>query len=154
MDRPWINEAELDPLALTSVDLESGMGGIWIYAGTDKGLIRVPDCFCRWQGVQSANAMDALVAGKASPPEAPLPQGEPVLSIASAPSAPPTLYAALPSGIWSSPDGGVVWTRLASGAASAVAVHPKDEARVLAVLDGTVRLSGDGGANWTDIAVA
>ena len=154
MDRPWLNEAERDPLTLASVDLETGMGGIWIYAGTEKGLTRVPDCFCRWQDVQPGNAMDALVTGDAPPAEAPLPTGEPVLSLASAPSKPSILYAALPSGVWASQDGGVVWTRKAEGPGRAVAVHPSDENHVTAILDGTLKLSRDGGTTWTALAVA
>ena len=152
MDRPWIGGAERDPHALTSVDLETGMGGIWIYAGTDAGLTRVPDCFCRWQDVRPGDAMDALVLGDAPPPENPLPEGEPVLSLASSPSAPDRLYAALPSGLWSSADGGVVWMRLTHGPASAVAVHPDDETYVAAVLGGALKLSRDGGATWAATA--
>ncbi|MDP3958792.1 MAG: hypothetical protein Q8Q26_01700 [Pseudorhodobacter sp.] len=68
MDRPWIIEAEREVLALASVNLASGMGGIWIYAGTGQGLTRVPDCFCRWQDVVAGDAMDALVAGSAPVP--------------------------------------------------------------------------------------
>ena len=52
MDRPWLDDAERELLSLASVELETGMGGIWIYAGTEVGLTRVPDCFCRWQDVQ------------------------------------------------------------------------------------------------------
>lgn len=154
MDRPWLDEAERDPLALASVELETGMGGIWIYAGTDKGLTRVPDCFCRWQDVQPGNAMDALLSGDAPPPEAPLPEGEPLLSLVSAASSPSTLYAALPSGVWASQDGGVVWTRKAEGQGRVVAVHPSDENHVTAILDGTLKLSRDGGANWAAITAA
>lgn len=154
MDRPWLDAAERDPLTLASVDLDTGMGGIWIYAGTEKGLTRVPDCFCRWQDVQPGNAMDALVAGDAPPAEAPLPTGEPVLSLASALTAPTKLYAALPSGVWASQDGGVVWTHKAEGQGRAVALHPRDENHVAAILDGTLRLSRDGGATWTAITVA
>ena len=154
MDRPWLDEAERDPLTLASVDLETGMGGIWIYAGTEKGLTRVPDCFCRWQDVQPGNAMDALVAGDAPPAEAPLPANEPVLSLASAPSTPSILYAALPSGVWTSQDGGVVWTQTANGQGSAIAVHPGDENHVAAVLDGTLKLSRDGGATWAAVTAA
>ncbi len=83
MDRPWIAEAEREVLALASVNLASGMGGIWIYAGTETGLTRVPDCFCRWQDVVAGDAMDALVSGAAPTPEAPLPEGEPVLALIS-----------------------------------------------------------------------
>lgn len=154
MDRPWLDEAERDPLTLASVDLETGMGGIWIYAGTEKGLTRVPDCFCRWQDVQPGNAMDALVTGDAPPAEAPLPQGESVLSLVSALSAPSILYAALPSGVWASQDGGVVWKQKAKGQGTAVAVHPRNENHVSAVLDGTLKLSRDGGATWAAIAAA
>lgn len=152
MDRPWLDDAERDPLALVSVDLDTGMGGIWIYAGTEVGLTRVPDCFCRWQDVQPGNAMDALVSGDAPPPETPLPMGEPVLSLASSPSAPEKLYAALPSGLWASADGGVVWKLVADGAASAVAVHPYDKTHIAAVMGGTLKLSRDGGATWTATA--
>ncbi|RNF35092.1 pyridine nucleotide-disulfide oxidoreductase [Paracoccus methylarcula] len=154
MDRPWLNEAEHDPLTLTSVNLETGMGGIWIYAGTGAGLTRVPDCFCRWQDVQPGNAMDALVSGEAPPAEAPLPEGEPVRALATAPSAPKVLYAALPSGLWMSADAGVVWSRLAQGSASAVAVHSGNADLLAALIDGHLKLSRDGGANWAAIAAA
>jgi len=150
MDRPWLDEAEHDPLTLASVELETGMGGIWIYAGTDAGLTRVPDCFCRWQDVQPGNAMDALVTGNAPPPEAPLPSGEPILSLASALSAPERLFAALPSGIWASADGGVVWQQMTGSAATAVAVHPENETYIAALFGGTLKLSRDGGATWTE----
>jgi len=154
MDRPWLDAAERDPLTLASVDLETGMSGIWIYAGTEKGLTRVPDCFCRWQDVQPGNAMESLVAGDAPPAEAPLPTDEPVLSLASALTAPSTLYAALPSGLWTSQDGGVIWSHKAKGQGTAIAVHPSNENHVAAVLDGTLKLSRDGGATWTAITVA
>lgn len=154
MDRPWLAEAERDLLALASVDLQTGMGGIWVYAGTERGLTRVPDCFCRWQDAQPGHAMDALAAGDAPPPEAPLPADEAVLALASAPSSPSTLYAALPSGVWSSRDGGGVWAPLVRGAASAIAVHPADERHVAAIIDDTLHLSRDGGASWTALAAA
>ena len=154
MDRPWLADAERDLLALASVDLATGMGGIWIYAGTPAGLTRVPDCFCRWQDVQPGNAMDALVSGDAPPSEAPLPAGEPIVALASANTAPETLYAALPSGVWTSRDGGVVWSRAAEGSASAVVIHPADEKHVVAVLDDILKLSRDGGTSWAALAAA
>ena len=154
IDRPWLEDAERDPLALASVDLATGMGGIWIYAGTPAGLTRVPDCFCRWQDVQPGDARDALVAADTPPSEAPLPRSEPVRALASALSAPEILYAVLPSGVWTSRDGGVVWSHVAQGSASAVAVHPADEKRLIALLDGVLKLSRDGGTNWTTLVVA
>jgi photosystem II stability/assembly factor-like uncharacterized protein len=154
MDRPWLDEAERNLQTLASVDLATGMGGIWIYAGTETGLTRVPDCFCRWQDVQPGDAMDALVSGDAPPSEAPLPSGEPVHALAAALNAPERLYAALPSGIWTSGDGGLVWSQLADGPASAVAVHPVDEKQLVALFDGTLQISRDGGATWAALAAA
>ena len=152
MDRPWLDDAERDLRSLASVDLATGMGGIWIYAGTDTGITRVPDCFCRWQDVQPGNAMDALVSGDAPSSVAPLPTGEPVHALVSAPSAPETLYAALPSGIWTSSDAGATWSHAADGFVTAVAVHPADPDHIVASLDGGLMQSRDGGINWSALA--
>lgn len=152
MDRPWIAEAEREVRALASVNLASGMGGIWLYAGTEAGLTRVPDCFCRWQDVVAGDAMDALVAGDAPPPEAPLPAGEPVLALASAHAAPERLCAALPSGLWASADGGVIWTRQSELRAAALAIDPRDPDHIVAATDGGLNQSRDGGTTWTALA--
>jgi photosystem II stability/assembly factor-like uncharacterized protein len=152
MDRPWLGNAERDVTALSSVDLASGMGGIWLYAGTDAGVTRVPDCFCRWQDVQSGDAMDAFAAGKPTPPEAPLPEGEPVHALVSAVSQPETLYAALPSGIWHSQDAGVTWIKRSEVIASALAVHPLRADDLAIVNDDGVLQSRHGGRTWTTIA--
>ena len=154
MDRPWLADAERDPTALASVDLATGMGGIWIYAGTELGLTRVPDCFCRWEDVQPGDAMDALVSGTAPAPEAPLPKGEPVLALVSAASLPARLYAALPSGIWESQDAGVVWSQKSSTSALAVAIHPTNADHVVAITGDGLIESRDGGANWIALARA
>lgn len=154
MDRPWLADSERDLTALASVDLATGMGGIWIYAGTELGLTRVPDCFCRWQDVQPGDAMDALASGKPAPSQAPLPEGETVNGLVSAVSRPTRLYAALPSGIWKSQDAGVVWSQMSTATALAVAVHPTNADHVVAITgDGLVE-SRDGGANWTALARA
>lgn len=152
MDRPWLADAERDLTALASVDLATGMGGIWIYAGTGLGLTRVPDCFCRWQDVQPGDAMDALVSGKPAPTEAPLPEGETIDALVSAASLPARLYAALPSGIWKSQDAGVVWSQKSNTRALAVAVHPTDADHVVAITGGGLARSRDAGANWTALA--
>ncbi len=154
MDRPWLADAEHDLTALASVDLATGMGGIWIYAGTELGLTRVPDCFCRWQEVQPGDAMDAFASGKPAPSEAPLPEGETINGLVSAASQPARLYAALPSGIWRSQDAGVVWSQISGTASLALAVHPTNADHVVAIRgDGLVE-SRDGGANWTALAGA
>lgn len=148
MDRPWIAEAEREVLTLASVNLASGMGGIWIYAGTERGLTRVPDCFCRWQDVVAGNAMDALVAGAPLATETPLPEGEPILALASAMAAPERLVAALPTGLWASADGGVNWARVSNFASSALAIHPTAPNRIAAATADGVHLSKDGGTAW------
>ena len=152
IDRPWIEQTEHDVLALTSVDLATGMGGIWLYGGTGVGLTRVPDCFCRWQDVQPADAMDELLSDGAPSPRAPLPAGESIRALVSAPSAPQTLYAALDSGVWTSRDAGVVWSRTGAHGAVAVAVHPDDPRHVVAATRAGLLRSRDGGRTWAALA--
>ena len=152
MDRPWLADAERDLTALASVDLATGMGGIWLYAGTGLGLTRVPDCFCRWQDVQPGDAMDALVSGAAPAPEAPLPTGEPIHALVSAASVPMRLYAALPSGVWASADAGVVWVQRSSFRTDAVAVHPNNADQVVALTEDGLIQTRDGGLSWTPLA--
>ncbi len=115
MDRPYLDGAEREVLTLVSVGNPTGMGGIWLYAGTDAGLTRVPDCFCRWQDVTAGDAMDALAAGKTPPSAEPLPQGQTITHLALSSKAPERLYAGLASGLWASTDAGVNWTRAAAG---------------------------------------
>ena len=150
MDRPWLSEGEHDLLALASVDSPSGMGGIWIYAGTEVGLTRVPDCFCRWQDVQPGDAMDALAEGKTPAPTAPLPPGEAVLDLAVAPDAPEVIHAATPSGLWVSEDAGVNWVRTSEAPAQALAVDPTDLNHIVAATDGGILSSHDGGLTWAE----
>ena len=149
MDRPYQDGAERDLLTLASVNLETGMGGFWIYAGTASGLTRLPDCFCRWQEVQPGNAMDALVSGDAPPPEKPLPAGEAVLSLAVSPQEPTLLYAGLPSGIWKSADAGVSWAKVSDPETRQLAVDPGDPLHVVAVTGAGILTSRDGGLTWT-----
>lgn len=151
MDRPWINNQEHDVLAIASVELATGMGGIWIYAGTNVGMTRVPDCFCRWQDVQPGDAMDTLASGSTPKSAAPLPEGEVVQALASALSEPETLYAALPCGVWASRDAGFVWSRLIEGRSSAIAVHPTKADRVVAEIDGVLQQTVNGGSSWSAI---
>ncbi len=148
MDRPFIADSEQDVRALASVDLASGMGGIWLYAGTSAGLQRVPDCFCRWQDVQPQGALDALVEGETAPIIVPLPEGEPINALVSCTAAPERLYAALPSGLWASGDGGVAWNRTASLVATALTVDPADPETLDAAAEGGLFHSRDGGASW------
>ena len=151
MDRPFEDGAERDLLTLASVNAETGMGGIWIYAGTEAGLARVPDCFCRWQDVQPGSAMDAFVAGETPPPSRPLPGGggEAVRSLAAAPRDGSPIYAGLTSGLWKSTDAGVNWARVHGAPTRLVAVNPGDPDHVVAVTDAGILTSRDGGLTWT-----
>ena len=150
MDRPWLEDEERDLLALASVNSPSGMGGIWVYAGTEVGLTRVPDCFCRWQDVQPGNAMDALVAGEDPAPVTPLPPGEAVLDLALAPEAPDVIQAATPSGLWRSEDAGVNWTQTSTMPAQALGVDPTDPDHIVAATKSGLLTSHDGGLTWAE----
>lgn len=152
MDRPFLGGAEREVLTLASVNGATGMGGIWLYAGTERGITRVPDCFCRWQDVQSGDAMDALAAGTAPTAGNPLPAGESLRSLALAPQIPDVLYAALPSGIWKSTDAGVNWARTGDAVAQCLAVNPVDPNHVVAPAAGGIVFSRDGGATWSTLA--
>ncbi len=149
MDRPYEDGSERDILSLISVNSPTGMGGIWLYAGTDTGLTRVPDCFCRWQAVQSGDAMDALVAGVEPAPDKPLPAGAQVYSLALAIAAPDVIYAALSSDLWKSTDAGVNWAQIAEMPMAQLAVHPTNPDHVIAVNDDTILLSRDSGLTWS-----
>ncbi|EAQ04606.1 hypothetical protein OB2597_04970 [Pseudooceanicola batsensis HTCC2597] len=149
MDRPYLDGAEHDVVSLVSVANETGMGGIWLYAGTQAGLTRVPDCFCRWQDVVAGDAMDALVAGNAPTEAAALPAGEPVEILALAPDAPERILAALPSGLWLSTDAGVNWAQVTFAPVTALAVDPADPLHVIAAGPSGLRVSRDGGTTWS-----
>lgn len=153
MDRPYLNGAEQEVFTLISVGNPTGMGGIWLYAGTEAGLTRVPDCFCRWQDVTAGNAMDALVEGEALPPTTPLPVGQPVPHLALSPKAPELLYAGLESGLWASADAGVNWLLVADGKIDALAVDPADPQRLTVVRDGNLSVSRDGGLTFDTLDI-
>ena len=146
MDRPYLDEVEHNVLTLASVDAATGMGGIWIYAGTAAGIIRVPDCFCRWQEIQSGDAMDALVAGEAPAPDRPLPEGNALVALSGSSEA---LYGATASAIWKSTDLGVNWEPVHQTEASALAVDPSDPAHVIAATTGGLIESQDAGQTWS-----
>lgn len=151
MDRPYLKDAETDVLAMASVGQATGMGGIWIYAGTAQGLTRVPDCFCRWQDVQAGDAMDALATGTVPAPQNPLPPGETIVALSSAYSAPQILYAALASGLWKSLDAGVNWVQIHQFAALQIAVSAASPDRVIAANQDVILNSRDGGTSWSPL---
>lgn len=150
IDRPRLDEAEHDVRALASVSHPSGMGGIWIYAGTEAGLTKVPDCLCRWQDVPAGNAMNALEAGEEPPRERSLPPGEAVVSLALVPDTPDVIFAATPSGIWKTVDAGGNWDRVSDALASHLAVNPFHPDHIIAATSSGIVSSHDRGLTWAE----
>ena len=152
MDRPLVDKVEVDVRVIASVGSLSGMGGYWVYAGTSKGVSKVPDCFCRWQPLENSGVMDAVAKGAKPAPIDPalrLPHLA-VRSLVTAPSTPAVLFAGLPSGIWKTADSGATWT-LASTKLSAplLAVNPLEPNHIIAAdAGGTMLSSRDGGVTW------
>lgn len=124
----------LDIRSLVSLNEPTGMGGLWLYAALDVGVVKSPDCFCGW---------DRL-------PNQGLPPNQRVNSLAADPENPAVIYAALEQGIFKTEDAGKTWTKLAADvAAVAVSVHPKNPHLIYAASrDGGLFASRDGGATW------
>ncbi len=152
MDRPLVDKVEVDVQALASVGSRSGMGGYWVYAGTSKGITKVPDCFCRWSPLESTGAM-AVSTDTAKPapidPALRLPHVS-ATSLALAPSVPEVLFAGLPSGIWKTGDSGATWALVNTAlVAPILAINPQEPNHIVAADTGGAMLSSrDGGATW------
>lgn len=123
--------------SLVSHGAPTGMGGIWLYAGIDIGVVKSPDCFCGW---------DRL-------PNAGLPEKQRVYSLAADPQDPSILYAGLRAGVFKTADGGKSWRRVTSDVSDAiVAVHPGRPGIVYAASDdGSLVLSENGGESWARV---
>lgn len=152
MDRPLVDKVEVDVQALASVGSLSGMGGYWVYAGTAKGMSRVPDCFCRWSSLESSGAMEVSTGAAKSAPIDPalrLPHLS-VASLAVAPSVPEVQFASLPSGVWKTEDTGATWRLVNKVLASPIlAVDPLEPNHVVAAdAGGAILSSRDGGVTW------
>lgn len=152
MDRPLVDKVEVDVQAIASVGSLSGMGGYWVYAGTSKGVSKVPDCFCRWSPLENTGAMDALAKGAKPAPVDPallLPHLS-ARSLVTAPSTPEVLFAGLPSGIWKTADSGATWALVSPKlAAPLLAVNPLEPNHIVATDAGGAMLSSrDGGVTW------
>lgn len=120
--------------SLVSVNGPTGMGGIWLYAGLDTGVMKSPDCFCGW---------DRL-------PNVGLPEGR-IYSLAVDPSKPEVLYAGLRQGVFKTTDGGQSWSQATDLVEDAVVtVDAGDPERIYAVgADGTLAVSTSAGKQWT-----
>lgn len=122
--------------SLASVNLPTGMGGIWLYAGTDAGALKSPDCFCGWDKLLNEG----------------LPSGR-VYSISADNNNPGTVYAGLRDGVYKTVDEGKTWRQITDlPEDTIVAVHPNDPNIVYAVgSDGKLFVSNDAGENWETI---
>lgn len=120
--------------SLASVGTTTGMGGIWLYAGLDTGIVRSPDCFCGW---------DPL-------PNVGLPERSRVYSLAASPADPKIVFAGMRQGVFKTIDGGQSWIRATDHIADAiVTVNPAKPSEVYAVgADGTLIASKDAGVTW------
>lgn len=119
--------------SLASMNVPTGMGGIWLYAGTDTGVIKSPDCFCGWDKLPN----EGLPAGR-------------VYSVVADNNNPGTLYAGMRNGVHKSTDEGKTWRQVTDVTEDAiVAVHPNDPTIVYTVgSDGKLFVSNDAGENW------
>ncbi|MFU0505310.1 WD40/YVTN/BNR-like repeat-containing protein [Pseudaminobacter sp. NGMCC 1.201702] len=122
--------------ALASANNPTGMGGIWLYAALDTGVMKSPDCFCGWDRLSNAG----------------LPDGR-VYSLAVDSSDSKVLYAGLRQGVFKSKDGGQTWAQATDLVEDAVVtVNAAKPNEVYAVgADGTLVSSSDAGANWTKV---
>jgi len=82
-----------------------------------------------------------------------LPTKQPAAAFGADPTTNPVMFAALPDGLWKSPDGGKTWQRIAAapGDVTALAVHPEKRDLVFAGTGtgaGRLFISADGGASW------
>ena len=123
--------------SLASVGYPTGMGGIWLYAGLDTGIVKSPDCFCGW---------DKL-------PNVGLPVNKRVYSVAADPKNFKTLYAGTQEGVFKTEDAGENWRLIKEGVTDAVvAVNPSNSQHIYAVSsDGNLWSSLDAGNVWKTI---
>lgn len=120
--------------SLASVGYPTGMGGIWLYAGLDTGIVKSPDCFCGWDKLLNAG----------------LPENKRIYSVAADPESFKTLYAGTQEGVFKTEDAGENWRRVKAGIADAiVTVNPSNPKHVYALSsDGILWASRDAGSTW------
>jgi len=125
--------------SLISVDIETGMGGIWLYAALDDGVKKSPDCFCGWDKI----------------PNQGLPKDKRVYSLSVDSKSPEILYAGLRDGIFKTEDGGKNWVNIFDVVSDAVVtVHPKNSEMIYASSDrGEIFFSENSGKTWQEIIV-
>ncbi|MCS4538758.1 MAG: YCF48-related protein [Thaumarchaeota archaeon] len=123
-------------LALASVNISTGMGGIYLYAGTSGGLYRSADCFCGWSKV--SNLFDSKT----------------IFSLAVSPTNPSIMFTSTSAGVYRSDDEGANWKKVGNGLegvdAIALTFDVSDPSYIYAVNNiGVVYYSNNLGESWT-----
>jgi photosystem II stability/assembly factor-like uncharacterized protein len=121
-------------LALAFVNIPTGMGGIYLYAGTADGLYRSPDCFCGWNKVTSFFDSKSVYA------------------LAVDPTDPKVIFASTKDGLYRSKDGGASWQKLGNGPGvqiAALTFDSTDPTTIYAAsITGLVYRGTDSGNSW------
>jgi photosystem II stability/assembly factor-like uncharacterized protein len=120
--------------SLVSVGAPTGMGGIWLYAGLDTGVMKSPDCFCGWDRLANAG----------------LPDNNRVYSLAADPTDPSIVYAGLRQGVFKTTNGGQVWSHVTDLVEDAVIAVDASSPNVVYAMgsDGTLISTTDAGNTW------
>jgi photosystem II stability/assembly factor-like uncharacterized protein len=123
-------------LVLASVNIPTGMGGIYLYAGTSGGLYRSADCFCGWNKV--SNLFDSKT----------------IFSLAVSPTDPKMIFASTSDGVYRSTDAGANWNKLVRGIEgvylTALAIDVSDPNHIYGVDNiGVVYYSNNLSESWT-----
>ncbi|HEY4673441.1 MAG TPA: YCF48-related protein [Nitrososphaerales archaeon] len=126
-------------LALASVNTLTGMGGIYLMAGTADGLYATADCFCGWQKVTSFFDSKTIYA------------------LAVDPTDPKVILASTRDGIYRSKDAGASWEKIGKGfdnnvQIAALTFDPTDPSSLYAAgVTGAVYRSTDSGNSWVQL---
>ena len=111
-------------------DMEGSMQTGWLFAATEEGVRRSMDCFCGWR------------------PTGELPGGT-AYDVAYDLNQPKRVYAATPSGVFLSEDGGESWAAVSEGSPAVIALAVDDSGALYAATsEGLVLQSADLGRSW------
>ncbi|MBI2127274.1 MAG: hypothetical protein HYU02_08210, partial [Thaumarchaeota archaeon] len=122
-------------ITLASVNIPTGMGGIYLYAGTADGLYRSADCFCGWNKVTKFFDSKTIYALTVHPND------------------PNIILASTRDGVYRSKDAGASWEKLGTGLDNihvvAISFDRADPGTIYAAsATGEVYRGSDSGNSW------